>query len=47
MISYDICLSLPSLNMIISYGCAMRKSGIMPFAATWMDPAIIILSEVS
>ena len=23
------------------------KSEIMPFAATWMDPEIIILSEVS
>ena len=94
MISYYICLSLPSLNncfpewlrgygvslqcgrpgfdpwvrktpwrrkwqpapvflswripwMEEPYGCTIRKSGIMPFAATWMGPTIIILSEVS
>ena len=29
------------------YGCTMGKSGIMPFAATWIGPTIIILSEVS
>ena len=26
---------------------SLRKSKIMPFAATWMQPEIIILSEVS
>ena len=26
---------------------AIKKNEIMPFAATWMDPEIIILSEIS
>ena len=26
---------------------AIKKNEMMPFAATWMDPEIIILSEVS
>ena len=26
---------------------AIKKNEIMPFAATWMDPAIITLNEVS
>ena len=29
------------------YYSAMKKSNIMPFAATWMDLEIIILSELS
>ena len=29
------------------YFSAVRKNGIMPFAATWMDLEIIILSAVS
>ena len=29
------------------YYSAIKKSEIMPFAATWMDSEIIILSEVS
>ena len=31
----------------IEYYSALKKSEIMPFAATWMDLGIIILSEVS
>ena len=29
------------------YYSAIKNNEIMPFAATWMDPEIIILSEVS
>ena len=31
----------------MEYYSAIRKNKIMPFAATWMDPEIVILSEVS
>ena len=31
----------------LGYYSAMKKNEIMPSAATWMDPEIIILSEVS
>ena len=31
----------------MEYYSAIKKNGIMPFAATWMDVEIIILSEVS
>ena len=32
---------------IMKYYSAIKKNKIMPFAATWMQLAIIILSEVS
>ena len=31
----------------MEYYSAIKKNEIMSFAATWMDPEIIILSEVS
>ena len=31
----------------MEYYSAVKKNAIMPFAATWMDVEIIILSEVS
>ena len=31
----------------MEYYSAVKKNGMMPFAATWMDPEFIILSDVS
>ena len=31
----------------MGYYSAIKKNEIMPFSATWMDPEIIILSELS
>ena len=31
----------------VEYYSTIKKNGIMPFAVTWMDLEIIILSEVS
>ena len=36
-----------SLSLTMEYYLAVKKNDIMPFAATWMDLEIIILSEVS
>ena len=30
----------------LEYGSAIKKNELMPFAATWMDLEIIILSEI-
>ena len=38
-------MSLPKVNKYTYYS-AIKKNEIMPFSATWMDPEIIILSEV-
>ena len=37
----------PWLIYTVEYYSAIKKNGIMPFAATWLDLEIIILSEVS
>ena len=31
----------------MGYYSAIKKNEIMPFAATWMDPEITIVSEIS
>ena len=31
----------------MEYYSAIKKNEVMPFAATWMDPEIVILSEVN
>ena len=40
-----VCLYI--LIHTVEYYSAIKKNEIMPFAATWMDLAIIILSEVN
>ena len=46
--SIDECIKGPSLWYIhtMEYYSTIKKNGIIPFAATWMDLEIIIPSEV-
>ena len=46
--STDECIKGPSLWYIhtMEYYSAIKKNGIIPFAAAWMDLEIIVLSEV-
>ena len=38
---------LKTSNLTMEYYSAIKKNEIMPFAATWMDLEIIILSELN
>ena len=42
-----MCQTLLYVLLNILSNSAIRKNEIMPFAATWMDLEVIILSEVS
>jgi len=42
-----VCVCIPLHTYIVEYYSAIKKNGKMTFAATWMDPEIIILSEIS
>ena len=43
----EMCIYIYIYIYIMGYYSAMKKNKIMPFAATWMDLGIIIVSEVS
>ena len=42
-----VCVCVYIYTHTMEYYSAMKNNEIMPFAATWMDLEIIILSEVS
>ena len=44
--SIDRCMDKKVVH-IMEYYSAIKKNETMPFAVTWMDPEIIMLSEVS
>ena len=46
-ILYQLGPRKPSGIYTIDYYSVIKKNKIMPFAATWMDPEIVILTEVS
>ena len=41
-----VCVCVYKMEYIMEYCSAIKKNEIMPFAATWMDLEIIILSEI-
>ena len=41
------CIKMLSYLYIMEYHSAIKKNEIMPFAVTWMDLEVTILSEVS